>query len=276
MVGKYGLTAALILLCTGTGALWWWSSRPVSPMREGGDLSVRRRSGIHEVKPKKPREKRANRKTAEAIKADRKKPDLSLDSEDESLLKGEMKRLFSELQSALDVEDKKSVFSVVAKMQNLDEWPDGIPLSVKLKALEALKWFGADGIPAVVGFAGDGNPQVQQESVDALTEMLSDASLGDRATSEIIKQLVKVIMDRDALDTIMMSLNDMRNSVRVDTAQAIYGSGNEVAISVLDENVEFLFCDGEIEVKGKGDLEAYRRANPDDPEDDEMYGPLCD
>ena len=97
----------------------------------------------------------------------------------------------------------------------MDEWPDGIPRSVKMKALQALSWFGAAGMAEAVGFLADKDPEIRQESLSKFEEMLSDWDLGDTGISEIIKQVVKVVHDKDALENIIYNLGKIENIQKI-------------------------------------------------------------
>ena len=288
MMRKFGFIGCVLLLLVGGGGLLVWSVGSSAKLDDADKAEVlRSRRVIRDASKEKDRKKvkRRQEKKVDAGDVPRHvKPDISLESEDEAKLTGEMKRLYVELQAALDVNDRKNVFALVRRMKKMDEWPDDIPQSVKLKALEALKWCGSSegggglsgirsGLTEVASFAADADATVQQESVEVLTEMLSDASIGDRATSAIVTELASLLTDADALDTLMMELNNMRNSVKAETARSIYGSGNSVAVKVLDENIEFLFAGVDVDVQGEGDLDAFLKANPDDPDDEEIYGP---
>ena len=58
----------------------------------------------------------------------------------------------------------------------MDEWPDDIPKSIKLKALDALAWFGAAGFAEAVGFLADSDAEVVQSAVEKFEEMLMDST----------------------------------------------------------------------------------------------------
>ena len=203
-----------------------------------------------------------------------KKPDVALSSDDAEKLSAEMRKMFEDLQAALDDEKRHDVYKLVHKLQAMDEWPDGIPKSVKLKALDAIAWFGAAGAAEAIGFLADADPEVVQATIEKFEEMLSDFSIGDRAIAAIIKQVVTVVNDADALDTFLCEMNNMRPSVRVDLANSVYASGNKVAVKVLNENLDFYFGDADVEVTGQKDLSAYLKANPDEPDAEEFYGPV--
>lgn len=226
--------------------------------------------------------KALKRASVTAVKVE--KPDFSLSAAEDAKLTEEMRRIYQDLQQALDDEDKKKVFALVHKLQSMDEWPDGIPQSVKLRALDALAWFGASGMAEAIGFLADGDSEVVNTAIEKFEEMLSDFDLGDRGVSEILSQIVKVVHDKDALDSFYMEMNNMRDTVKAQTALNIFDSGNKDAISVLEENVEFIFGDADNEIKTREDVEKFlkdaEQAYKDDPEkaaeDEEFYGPSKD
>ena len=209
------------------------------------------------------------------------KPDFFADLEEDKKMTAEMKKIFLELQAALDLEDAKKVYALVHKLQLMDEWPDGIPREVKLKALQALSWFGASGMAEAIGFLADHDPEVRQASLEKFEEMLTDWDLGDTGISEIIKQVVKVVHDKDALDAFYFELNNMRPTVKAETVLAIYDSENPDAIAVLKDSMEFVFESADGEIKDRAGVEKYLKAARDaykkDPaqaaEDAEFYGP---
>ena len=212
------------------------------------------------------------------------KPNMSLSAEEDAKLTEEMRRIYHDLQQALDDEDKNKVIALVHKLQSMAEWPDGIPQSVKMRALDALSWFGGSGMAEAVGFLADRDPEVVNLAIDKFEEMLSDYDLGDVGVSEILSQIVKVVHDTDALDTFYMELNNMRDTVKAQTVLNIYDSGNKEAISVLEENLEFIFSDSDNDIKTREDVENFlkdaEQAYKDDPEkaqdDEDFYGPPKD
>ena len=227
------------------------------------------------------RERRAQAEKVEEKKIPLVKPDFLTDLDEEKKMTAEMKKMFLELQAALDLEDSRKVYALVHKLQLMDEWPDGIPREVKLKALQALSWFGASGMAEAIGFLADSDPEIRQASLEKFEEMLTDWDLGDTGISAIIKQVVKVVHDKDALDAFYFELNNMRPTVKAETVLAIYDSKNPEAISVLKDSMEFIFESADGEIKTRADVEAYLenalQVYEDNPEkaadDEEFYGP---
>lgn len=289
MGSQKGLKVGSLLLVGGTiaaivAAVWCMSG--------GGDSDAE--SEVRELRSRKIASTTAKGKSAKKnlskrdrhaekveVKAPPAKPDFLSDLDEEKKMTAEMKRMFLELQAALDLDNAKKVYALVHKLQLMDEWPDGIPRSVKMKALQALSWFGAAGMAEAVGFLADKDPEIRQESLSKFEEMLSDWDLGDTGISEIIKQVVKVVHDKDALDAFYFELNNMRPTVKADTVLAIYDSKNPEAISVLKDSMEFIFESADGEIKTRADVEAYLenalQVYEDNPEkaadDEEFYGP---
>ena len=287
-----GLSFLLVGAALAIGAAVWYCSSgdDADVIERGRELRSRKISNAAKKDARKGGKVNAKRvkrvKVAtEPKRVDPVKPDFSSEIDDESVLTGKMKEIFKDLQDALDENDKKRVFALVHKLQAMDEWPDDIPRSVKLKALDALAWFGTAGFAEAVGFLADSDAEVVQSAVEKFEEMLMDSSeLGDIETSKIIQQITKVVHDRDALDTFVIELDNMRDTVKAETALSILDSGNQDAVSALKDNLEFIFSDIDKEEITRQDIEKFRQdaeqAYKDDPEklkdDEEFYGPWKD
>lgn len=286
-IGPFVIGAAIIGVAVAVGFLvGGGGSRQVGHGRELRSRVIADGGRPGQADGKRVSGKRRNVLAVSAEKQVKVKPDFRIGSDEDLKLSAEMKRIFAELQEALDADDKKRVFALVHRLQAMDEWPDGIPKSIKMMALDALAWFGADGFSEGVGFLADSDPEVVSEAIGKFEDMLDSTELGDRGVSEILKQIVKVVHDHDALDTFYMELNNMRDTVKAETALAILDSKNPDAISVFKENVEFIFgdADAETEITTREDIEKFYeaavQANKDDPEqaadDEEFYGPPKD
>ena len=160
--------------------------------------------------------------------------------------------------------------ALVQKLQASDEWPDGIPKSIKMAAIEALGWFGASCLPELAGFVGDSDPEVVESATDKYSEMLSDPELSDYERSEILIAASKIIDDPDAMDSMLFELNNMRHSVAVKTIQTVWKEGNDATKQVLPDNIEFYT--GEDDIDSPAKLDDWLKQNPDDEDDNYFYG----
>ena len=207
---------------------------------------------------------------AKAQKQNRKKPVFALDDDDEAKLNEEQRRTIEAIRAALDDNSKKTVLKLVQKLQASDEWPDGIPKSIKMAAIEALGWFGPSCLPELAGFLADGDEEVVQSAIDKYSDMLSDSELSDYERADILIAASKIIADPDAMDSMLFELNNMRNSVKVSTIKALMQEGNSATKEVLPDNIEFVI--GEEGITTPQQLDEWYKENPDDEDDNDFYG----
>lgn len=279
---KTTLAAIALLLAVGVAWCWFSAGDGDLPRGDGDSPAVLRKAApgakaSHRAKGQRIREQRGGHR-----QGFREKPKLKVAMEDgEVAMTPAYKALLDEVQAALDAEDRKRLIKVVQQMQDSDEWPDGLPTSLNLAAVEALRWFGASAAPELVGYLGSSNSEVVDSATEAMMDALSDFSLSDTERSSLLLGFVKVVGDADTLDSMMMELDNMRPTVRAKTGMAIFESGNKAASDALLENIEFLYCDmDDLEVTRPEDLKAYlekaEQAYAEDPDlaesDEEFYG----
>ena len=280
---KTTLTVLALLLALGVA---WWLFSPGNgglPQEEGDDTRAVTRKvtsgakAVHRAKGHRIRETHGGNRPEL-----REKPKLTDAMEDEEVkMTPAYKALLDEVRAAIDTEDRKRLIKVVQQMQDADEWPDGLPTSLNMAAVEALRWFGASVAPELVGYLGSSNSDIVESATEAMMDALSDFSLSDAERSSLLLGFVKVVGDADTLDSMIMELDNMRPTVRAKTGMAIFESGNKAASDALLENMDFLYCDmDDLEVSRPEDLKAYlekaEQAYVDDPElaesDEEFYG----
>ncbi len=177
----------------------------------------------------------------------------------------EQRTVLKNLQSALDDNDFKSVLTLVQNMQKSQDWPDKVPIELRKEALNALSWFGVKAIPEITGFLADADSGVIEEAVSAYENMMSEAN-GDAELSQTVLAAALTINDADAMESILMELNNMRPSVAVSTIKGIWEAGTDAAKSALPEAIEFLT--GREDIKTPEDLDAWYN----DPSGDNMDG----
>ena len=207
---------------------------------------------------------------AKAKAQNKKKPAFALDDDDEAKLNEEQRRTIEAIRAALDDNSKKTVLKLVQKLQASDEWPDGIPKSIKMAAIEALGWFGSSCLPEIAGFLGDADPEVVQSATEKYEEALADFELSDRERAQILIQAAKVINDPDAMDSMLFELNNMRHSVAVETIKTLMVDGNAATKQALPENIETVT--GEEGMNTPEKLDEWLKENPDGEDDDDFYG----
>ncbi len=280
------LLAVAAGLCALCGVLWFafalGASAPVETEHgdDGAEADSARDPSAKARRHKSVRVRERSR-VREAAATERARPDLAdALSDDEVKMSPKFQVLLAEIQAALDADDWKKTVALVQKLQDMDEWPDGIPDALQKAAIAALRWFGSKTAPELVGFLGSEDAEVYGDALDAMMDALSDFDIGDSERSSLLLGYLKVVKDADAISTMLFELNNMRPTVRAETALAIFESGNEVAINTLMDELGFYFGDLDIDVSDKAGLEKYleaaRQMYKDDPElaesDKELYG----
>jgi len=206
----------------------------------------------------------------EGVGKARRKPTFDLDKEDEEKLNDEQRKTINAIRLALDNDDRKTVLRLVQALQKSEEWPDGIPKSIKMAAIEALGWFGSSCLPELAGFLADADSEVVESAIERFEEMLSDFDLSDRERSKILVQASKVIDDSDAMDSMLFELNNMRHSVAIETIKQLMVEGGAATKSILTEAIEFYTGEEGLDTPEK--LDKWLKENPDDEDDEEFYG----
>ena len=218
-----------------------------------------------------------NRKTRSSRKADRVKttpvkverPKFEIPSVEEEKLTALQQKLLEEIRAALREDDYKTLMRLVRKMQSSDEWPDGIPNSIKKAALEALGWYGSKCLPEIVPFLADSNPEIVADAVDQWEDAIAECD-SDREVSEQVKLASRVVVDADSVESILVEAQNMRHSVAVETFKDVLVNGNEQAKAKVLEQIADFTDDATITTAEQ--LDDWLENNPDDPGDEEMYG----
>ena len=200
---------------------------------------------------------------------------------DEVELSKEIAAIYSEIKKSFDkdpfMDSRKSRKALLAAVQKLlAQTANGavVPGFVKRNTIDMLGWAGGDGLSEMVGFMADADAEVATYAKEKFQDALDDFTLSDREISAVLKEVVKVEHDQESLDMYISQLSNMRNSVKVDTALAIVDSGNEDAVAVLENNLDFHFGagEGDYEVKTRADIVQYGKDNPDGEDDEAFYG----
>lgn len=250
----------------------------IGPNQAPGKISKTQPPAKRTKTPPKKTLKRPDKSDKQAVieqtmakKRNRPKPKFIIDDDDESNLNAEQRKTIEAIRAALDANSKARVLKLVQALQASDEWPDGVPKSIKMAAIEALGWFGASCLPEIAGFLGDADPDIVQSAIEKYEDALSDFDLSDRERSQILIQATKIINDSDALDSMLSdALITMRNSVAVETIKTLQKSDNATVQKLLPDAIEFFT--GEENMNTPEKLDEWYKANQDDADDEEFYG----
>ena len=272
------LGAAGLALCV--SACWWFSSRGKADKPEAQTLvsKVQRKTlrPAQSVKKPRPKTRPAARKVVVA-----KKPEFDI-GEAEKALNAEQRKLLEEIRAALRDDNYRLLMKHVRKLQSSDEWPDGIPKAIKFAALKALGWYGGKCLPEVIGFLADLDREIVETAAgywdDAIAELDHDVDLLDAAgnvkeagIATNIKNAARIVNDAETMESILSEIqSSLRHSVAVETVKDILENGNATAKAKVLGAIEDLT--GSEDIKTVEQLDEWLKQNPDDADDDFMYG----
>lgn len=236
-------------------------------------LAKSRRSGS----VKKVTEISVNRKakSVRIVESEAQRPNVleAAEIDDEIDLTEAQRSVLEEIQAALDADDIKALrkalsrFTASLKDGGLGGYAN-VPRVLRTAAVQALGWFGQEAVVDLVDFMADSDEEVSNDAFNQFELALEDIALGDRERADIIKTVSKAVNDEDRVDMMIANLNDMRNSVKAETAIFILTEGSDQAKATLEEQLPLYFDD---DVKTSDDINKWLAENPDDPDDEEFY-----
>ena len=182
--------------------------------------------------------------------------------EENSDLAPEFRKMMEAIGNAVDNDDKAALLLLVQTLQKMQDWPDSVPQSVRLAAVEALEWFGSSCLPEAVGFLSDPDEDVVQCALGQFEDAVEDTDKSDRERANILVMAAGVVTDSDTMDSMLFELNNLRNSVAVDAIKLLWESGNDVTRSLLPDAVESVTGEENIDTPEK--LDAWLKENPDE------------
>ena len=122
-------------------------------------------------------------------------------------------------------------------------------------------------LPELAELAADESPEVAEVSLEAIQELLWDFETTPRQIADAIALLVNMTTDGQILNPFIFEMNEMPNSIKVETALVILDSGNQTAIDALGDNMAFVFDDFTGKIQTREDIVQYGKDNPDVVED---------
>jgi hypothetical protein len=223
--------------------------------------------------------RQGGRKSVRIIESETAKPNVLgvLDAgkgADEDDLTDAEKSVLREIQAALDANDFKSLRRALSRLTASTKSGglggySKVPCAIRAAAVQALGWFGKDAAIDLMGFMADSDEEISSEAASQFELALQDVDLGDRERAEIVKAAAKALTDSEQLDTLFFSLNDMRNSVKADAVVSILTEGTSQAKAMMLDQIESYI---DTDVATVSDVRNWAVQNPDDPDDDELYG----
>lgn len=143
------------------------------------------------------------------------------------------KKLLDRIQSALDAENLQDLLKVLPEAmasQNVE---------IRSDLVDALGWFGKDAMLELLPLMADPDEDVAESAVDNWTMALSEVD-DEKEKSTSIVAAMKVLKNEEALEAMVLELDDCKDSTAIHSLINIIESGNKVAAAVAREHYEFM------------------------------------
>ena len=221
-------------------------------------------------------DRKAGKKSVRIVESETNRPNVieDADVDDVDKLTDAQKSVLDEIQAALDADDYKALKKAISKFTasvtsgGLGGYAN-VPRVIRAAAVQALGWFGKAAALDLVDFMADSDAEIAGDAFDQFDFALQDVDMSDYERAAIVKTTAKALNDPDWIDSLLMCLNDMRNSVKGAAVISIMTEGSEQVKSALMENIDFYLDEG---ISTVDDVRKWIDENPDDPDDEEFYG----
>lgn len=141
--------------------------------------------------------------------------------------------LKDEIQSALEEDDFKALLTLLPRARESNN------AEVRLDLVEALGWFGKEAMLELLPMMADPDESVAEAAVDNWKFALSDIE-DEKEKSVNVEMVMKGLRNKDALESVVMELDDCDDVVEIQALVNVIESGNPIAAEVAREHYEFI------------------------------------
>lgn len=171
-----------------------------------------------------------------------------------------VRKAMDALASARASFDRKQILASVRNLLSLASSGAGVPAAARAAAIDALKMEGggiSESLAEMVELATDQNESISSAALEAMQELLWDFDTKPQQIADALAQMVKLTTDATIIEPFVYEMGNMEPQLRADTALMLLDSGNQAAITVLSDNMGFVFDDFEGEVQNREDIVAW-------------------
>ena len=171
-----------------------------------------------------------------------------------------VRKAMDALASARASFDRKQILASVRSLLSLASSGAGVPAAARAAAIDALKMEGGgieESLPEIVELASDQNEAISGAALEAMQELLWDFDTKPQQIADALAQMVKLTTDATVIEPFVFEMGNMEPQLRADTALMLLDSGNEAAVTVMSDNMGFVFDDFDGEIQTREDIVAW-------------------
>ena len=253
--------AAIVAVCmTGRDRAVGEAERVV----DAGSNEVRRAGGVPVSKRTASRRKSSSRKRMD--RGERTRPAVeevpeSVDDDDMSPADRRLMEAIEQGQSDEDLEQLVKIIPEVSASTNAE---------VRSELVDALGWFGVQGMNHLLPFMADSDEDVRESAIENWTSALSEVE-DEGMRAQMIGAVMQVLKDEDALESMTNELIDMDEKIALQTLVDVIEGGKAAQQGVAAAREQYEFLTGEeyttVEAANQWLAENYEPPEPADGAD---------
>ena len=205
---------------------------------DAGSNTVRRADGTPVSKQAASRRKSGSRKRIDRGKRVRPAVEDVPESEDDDDMSPADRRLMEAIEQGQDDEDLEQLVKIIPEVSVSTN------AEVRTELVDALGWFGVQGMNHLLPFMADSDEDVRESAIENWTSALGDVE-DEGMRAQMIGAVMQVLNDEDALESMANELINMDEKIALQTLVDIIEGGKAApqGVAVAREQYEFLTGD---------------------------------
>ena len=229
---------------------------------EAGSNEVRRAGGVPVSKRTASRRKPGSRRRMDRGK--RTRPAVEDVPEDDDDMSPDDRRLMEAIEQGQSDEDLEQLVKVIPEVSASTN------AEVRSELVDALGWFGVQGMNHLLPFMADSDDDVRESAIENWTSALGEVE-DEGMRAQMIGAVMQVLKDEDALESMTNELIDMDEKIALQTLVDVIEGGKAAQQGVAVAREQYEFLTGEeyttVEAANQWLVENYEPPEPADGAD---------
>ena len=200
---------------------------------DAGSNDVRRAGGVSVSKRTASRRKPGSRRRMD--RGERTRPAVEEAPEDDDDMSPDDRRLMEAIEQGQSDEDLEQLVKIIREVSASTN------AEVRSELVDALGWFGVQGMNHLLPFMADSDEDVRESAIENWTSALSEVE-DEGMRAQMIGAVMQVLKDEDALESMTNELIDMDEKIALQTLVDVIEGGEapQQGVAAAREQYEFL------------------------------------
>lgn len=231
---------------------------------DAGSNEVRRAGGVPVSKRAASRRKPGSRRRMDRGERTRPAVEEVPESEDDDDMSPADRRLMEAIEQGQSDEDLEQLVKIIPEVSASTN------AEVRSELVDALGWFGVQGMNHLLPFMADSDEDVRESAIENWTSALSEVE-DEGMRAQMIGAVMQVLKDEDALESMTNELIDMDEKIALQTLVDVIEGGKAAQQGVAAAREQYEFLTGEeyttVEAANQWLAENYEPPEPADGAD---------